>query len=623
MKKEIVYLSVVLLFAACSSRKIAATDDNVYISKARAKEYQPYVRPIVQKQETPVENTYATEEDIRYTNDYDYRYDDISFSSRLDRFHNYSPWRNYYDSWYDYRYDPYAFRSPWSWNVYIGPSYGWNYGYNPWDYNPYRYRWGNYWGMYSYYNPLPYFPGYYNGNYPSISYPYNPRTFRPKPGRGGDSMNPNFGIGRDGSAVVDSLALAIPVTLRLVAAATLFAAVLGIMIGIVTALRQYSRFDYSMTFVAFLLFSLPVFWVAVLLKEYLAISFNNFLREPQIPIGWIIGIGLVSGLFWASVIGGTRRTFWLSYAAAFAISSSLVAIFGVTGWLLNPSLGPIVILALSIGIAFGVTQLSVGLINKAALRASLTMAGLSVVAFYPANWVFDNYPGALSIFLMVCVLITTAVFVGLAFSKVDRAPIVRTSIITAVLSASLVLVDKFMQTWKPYMETDAINYRPVPTVGQRNDLLDTSDYWISSLDIVTHLFLPTLALTLIGFAGYIRFARGTLLEVLNQDYIRTARAKGLSERTVIMRHAFRNTMIPIATILVADFAGVIGGAFITESVFAWSGMGTLALQGIRGQDLNLLMGVFFITATLAVLANFVADLLYSALDPRIRVGSGA
>jgi peptide/nickel transport system permease protein len=434
---------------------------------------------------------------------------------------------------------------------------------------------------------------------------------------------PNFGTGRDGLAVIDSLALAIPVTLRLVAAATLLAAVLGIMIGIVTALRQYSRFDYSMTFIAFLLFSLPVFWVAVLLKEYLAISFNDFLREPIIPIQFIIGFGLVSGLFWASVVGRSRKTFWSTYAVAFAVSSSLVAIFGVTGWLLNPSLGPVVILVLSIGIAFGVTQISVGLGNRAALRASLTMAGLSVVAFYPVNWVFDNYPGGLNIFLMACVLITTAVFVGLGFSKVDRAPIVRTTIITAVLSAILVLVDKFMQTWKPYMETDAINYRPVPTVGERNDLLDTPDFWISSLDVLTHLFLPTLALTLIGFAGYIRFARGTLLEVLNQDYIRTARAKGLSERTVIMRHAFRNTMIPMATILVADFAGVIGGAFITESVFAWSGMGTLALQGIRSQDLNLLMGTFFVTATMAVLANFVADLLYSALDPRIRVGSGA
>jgi peptide/nickel transport system permease protein len=434
---------------------------------------------------------------------------------------------------------------------------------------------------------------------------------------------PNFGTGRDGLAVIDSLALAIPVTIRLVAAATVLAAVLGIMIGIVTALRQYSRFDYSMTFIAFLLFSLPIFWVAVLLKEYLAISFNDFLRDPQIPLNWAVGIGLVSGLFWASVIGGSRKTYWTTYAIAAVVSASLVAVLGSIGWLLDPSLGPIVILLLSIGIAFGVTQLSVGLTNKAALRASLTMAGLSVVAFYPANWVFDQYPGNFTIFIMICALITTAVFVGLIFSKIDRSPIVRTSIITAVLSGGLVLVDKFMQTWKPYMETDAVNYRPVPTVGERSDLMDDTDFWITSLDIVTHLFLPTLALTLIGFAGYIRFARGTLLEVLNQDYIRTARAKGLTERTVIMRHAFRNTMIPMATILVADFAGVIGGAFITESVFAWSGMGTLALQAIRGQDLNLLMGVFFVTATMAVLANFVADLLYSALDPRIRVGSGA
>jgi len=424
-------------------------------------------------------------------------------------------------------------------------------------------------------------------------------------------------------SVQSELAYAIPVTIRLVLVATITALLLGLALGIISALRQYSRFDYSMTFVAFLLFSLPIFWVAVLLKEYLAISFNNFLTNPQIPINWIIGIGLVSGLFWAAVIGGSRKTYWITYGVAFAISSSLVAIIGATGWLLNPSLGPIVILLLSIGIAYGVTQLSVGVTNKAALRASLVMGGLSIVAYYPANWVFDNYPGNFTIFLMICVLITTAVFVGLAFSKIDRAPIVRTAVITAVLSGGLVFVDKLMQTWKPYMETDAVNYRPVPTVGERSDLMDDSDFWITSLDIVTHLFLPTLALTLIGFAGYIRFARGTLLEVLNQDYIRTARAKGLTERTVIMRHAFRNTMIPMATILVADFAGVIGGAFITESVFAWSGMGTLALTAIRTQDLNLLMGVFFVTATIAVLANFVADLLYSALDPRIRVGSGA
>jgi peptide/nickel transport system permease protein len=152
-------------------------------------------------------------------------------------------------------------------------------------------------------------------------------------------------------------------------------------------------------------------------------------------------------------------------------------------------------------------------------------------------------------------------------------------------------------------------------------LLSNPDFWTSFLDRSVHLFLPTIALTLISFAGYIRYSRGTLLEVLNQDYIRTARAKGLSERTVIMRHAFRNTMIPLTTIIVVDLAGVIGGAIITERVFGWSGMGTLFNAAIQGLDLNLLMGVFFCTASLSVLANLIADLLYSALDPRIRVGS--
>ena len=435
--------------------------------------------------------------------------------------------------------------------------------------------------------------------------------------------NPDFGVGRDGAQVSSSLALAIPVTIRLVLAATIFAIVLGITIGIITALRQYSRFDYSMTFVSFLMFSLPIFWVAVLLKEYLAISFNNFLENPTVPLSFIIGIGLFSGIFWASIIGGERRRFWMTFATAGGIAAALITFFSLTDWFLNPSLGPIVIGGMAVGIAYAVTQLSVGLINKAALKASLTMAGITFAAYFPANWAFDKYPNSLMIFILASINIAIAVFVALAFSKIDRGPIVRTSVLTAFISSGLLIVDKLMQTWRPYMETDAINYRPVPTIGQRSDLLGDENWWISNLDIVTHLFLPTIALTLISFAGYIRFSRGTLLEVLNQDYIRTARAKGLPERTVIMRHAFRNTMIPLTTIMVVDFAGIIGGAIITESVFAWSGMGTLFRQGLLGYDLNLLMGVFFITATLSVTANLVADLLYSALDPRIRVGSGA
>ena len=434
---------------------------------------------------------------------------------------------------------------------------------------------------------------------------------------------PDFGVGRDGAPVISSLANAIPVTIRLVLAATIFAIIVGIAIGVITALRQYSRFDYSMTFVAFLLFSLPVFWVAVLLKEYMAIQFNNFLQNPTVPITWIIGVGLATGIFWSSVIGGDRRKFWITFAVSGGSASLILTIFSSTGWFLDPQLGPIVIALLSAGIAFGVTQVSVGLTNRAALKASLTMAALVSLSYFPVNFLFDQYPNSLTIFLFASLNIAVAVFVALGFSKIDRGPIVRTTVLTAFIASGLLLLDKLMQTWKPYMETDAVNYRPVPTIGQRSDLLGDDDWWISNLDIATHLILPTLALTLISFAGYIRFSRGTLLEVLNQDYIRTARAKGLTERTVVMRHAFRNTMIPLTTIMVVDFAGVIGGALITESVFGWSGMGTLFRQGLLGYDLNLLMGVFFVTATLSVVANLIADLLYSALDPRIRVGSGA
>lgn len=433
----------------------------------------------------------------------------------------------------------------------------------------------------------------------------------------------DFGKTREGATVGGDLAQAIPVTLRLVLASTIIAIVLGIGIGIVTALRQYSRFDYSMTFVSFLMFSLPIFWVAVLLKQYLAISFNNFLREPNVPLKALILLALASRVFWASVVGGSRKTFWTVFGLATAIAGGLVAIMDAMNWFLDPGLGAIFVFALSIGVAYGVTQLSVGVTNKAALRASLTTSAAALLMYYPANWAFKSHPGALTIIAIFLIMGAIATLSALLFSKIDRGPIIRTAVLTSFLSTLLILVDKFMHTWMSYMQTDAINYRPVPTIGQRNDLLNSPDFWISNLDVIMHLFLPTLALTLISFAGYIRYSRGTLLEVLNQDYIRTARAKGLTERTVIMRHAFRNTMIPLTTIMVVDFAGVIGGALITERVFGWSGMGTLFYRGILSFDLNLLMGVFFVTSTLSVLANLVADLLYSALDPRIRVGSGA
>lgn len=434
--------------------------------------------------------------------------------------------------------------------------------------------------------------------------------------------NPDFGLTRGRAPVLGELGMAIPITIRLVFFATIIAIVLGIALGIVSALRQYTRFDYSMTFFAFLLFSLPIFWVAVLLKRYLAISFNNFLAEPYISWPWRIGFGLTIALFFAALFARQRSHFWMVFLGVATLIAAFLTMVNEANLILDPRLGPVGILLLATVICFGITFISTGLSNRPALYSALTMIPLTLISYYLFQGQLNKESSIPQLLGFATITALVAVGVAILFSRQDRGPVIRTSIIAALLSAGLIVVDKLLQTWKPYMEDSAIDYRPIPTIGQASDLLPQDDFWLVSLDLLVHLLLPTLALTLISFAGYVRYSRGTLLEVLNQDYIRTARAKGLTERTVVMRHAFRNTMIPLTTLIVVDFAGIVGGAIITEQVFGWQGMGTLFNRAISSIDLNLLMGVFSVTATLAVLANLVADLLYSALDPRIRVGGG-
>src|SRR5690606_19279226 len=103
----------------------------------------------------------------------------------------------------------------------------------------------------------------------------------------------------------------------------------------------------------------------------------------------------------------------------------------------------------------------------------------------------------------------------------------------------------------------------------------STDIWLQMLDGYTHLLLPTLSIALISIAGYSRYARASLLEVMSMDYIRTARAKGLPERTVVMRHALRNALIPVTTVVAADVGAIVSGAIVTEQIFAWKAMGTV------------------------------------------------
>lgn len=434
--------------------------------------------------------------------------------------------------------------------------------------------------------------------------------------------NPNFGLTREQEPVITAIAGAIPVTVRLVFVATIVAIVLGISLGITSALRQYTRFDYGMTFFAFLLFSLPIFWVAVLLKQYLAIDFNDFLVNATISPPWILIFSMATGFFWAAIFSGSRRRVLTIFAGVTAANSLLLWFLSSTKWFAYPALGPIIIAVLGVVISLGVTYLSIGFTSKASVRTALLIAGLGTISYFPAQMLLSSNRPRLAVLVLLIAMIIVATGASFVFSKIDRGPIIRTSLISSTLIGLLIITDRLMQSWRPFVESDDINYRPVATIGQSTIWLNEVPFWVRVLDQVMHLVLPTIALTLISFAGYIRFSRGTLLDVLNQDYIRTARAKGLNERTVIMRHAFRNTMIPLTTIMVADIAGIVGGAIITERVFAWQGMGTLFNKAIVSFDLNLLMGVSIFLSALAIAANLVADLLYSVLDPRIRVGAG-
>ena len=157
--------------------------------------------------------------------------------------------------------------------------------------------------------------------------------------------------------------------------------------------------------------------------------------------------------------------------------------------------------------------------------------------------------------------------------------------------------------WKELGLTDGSGYVPIS---------DGVGHWLG------HLILPWFVLALLFMAVYARLTRNNLLETLGEDYIRTARAKGLSERSVIFKHGLRASLTPIVTIFGLDIALLVGGAIITESVFNLQGLGWLAFNGAVTQDLPSVLGVVICTATAVSLMNLVVDIVYAFLDPRIR-----
>ena len=164
----------------------------------------------------------------------------------------------------------------------------------------------------------------------------------------------------------------------------------------------------------------------------------------------------------------------------------------------------------------------------------------------------------------------------------------------------------------------AVRIFGVPVLGLRSFGLDQPGIWVLLSDRIWHLMLPATVLAVGGIAAISRYTRSSMLEVLRQDYIRTAKAKGLTDEDVHYRHALRNALLPIITLFGFLVPGLIGGSVIIETVFAWPGIGRLAYQAVLSRDYSVVMTILTLTSALTLLGNLLADILYAFTDPRIR-----
>ncbi len=161
---------------------------------------------------------------------------------------------------------------------------------------------------------------------------------------------------------------------------------------------------------------------------------------------------------------------------------------------------------------------------------------------------------------------------------------------------------------------------PIFPVGGMSNVTVEGGFFIQTLDVLYHLFLPMITLASIYIALYSRLIRASMLEVLGSDYIRTARAKGLAENTVLYKHALKNSLGPLVTVAGLQFSAVMSGAVVVEAVFTWPGLGTLALKSILARDTPTIMGILFFSSFVVIFVNILTDIALRKIDPRIKSG---
>ncbi len=432
----------------------------------------------------------------------------------------------------------------------------------------------------------------------------------------------DFGLAwRSMQPVKDLLSTAIPTSIQLVFSATIIALLLGVTVGVMSALRQYTGFDYAITFVAFLLYSLPIFWVTVLLKQFVAIGLNDFINNPVVDWTLVTAVSAVAALFWMGALGGDLRRRLIVLGLAFAATFGALAYLLASGFVQHPHFGVIGVGVASVGTALVATVLFAGLNNRRALYSALTTAVVAIVMWFACQWIFYYVQASWPLIIGLLIsAIAVGALIGWLFGGPDRVVSMRGGVIVAFVGAVMTFIDRIFQGWEEYSASGLIRGRPIATIGAEMPGLN-GDFWFTQLDKFTHVLLPTIALVMISFAAYTRYQRGAMLEVLTQDYIRTARSKGLPERLVIVRHALRNALMPLASVVPVDFMAMIGGAVITETIFSWSGMGRLFVRSLQQSEVDPVMVYVMIVGFLAMMANLIADFLYAIIDPRIRVNA--
>ena len=424
----------------------------------------------------------------------------------------------------------------------------------------------------------------------------------------------DLGTASNGANINSMLVNAAGASLRLVSISVVLAIVIGISLGVLTAIRQYSGFDYTVTFAAFLFFSLPVFWAAVLLKDFGAIRFNNWIADPALSTTAMAVIALLFALLVASVLGGDIRRQAVTFLVTAAVVFGVVLAFDSVGWWRKPALGlPLIIVGGLLALAFFLTM-TVGLSQRKITIAGLVTIAVGIVAYFVTGPIMVDPSNWWVILGLIAVTVLVSGAIGWFLGGFERKTAAYVAIGTGLGFGFLVFMDRLLRNWGAFLD---IKPRPISTIGSGIPEFDGT-FWAEIFDWGVQLILPTIVLTVISIAGYSRYTRASMLETINQDYIRTARSKGLSDRVVYTKHALRNALIPITTIVAFDFAALLGGAVITESIFGWKGLGAMFRDGLNKVDPGPVMGYYLVAGGAAVLMNMLADIAYAFLDPRIR-----